>query len=578
MYLESVKISTGNNTLIRYIKFHNGLNLIIDETPIVTGKETGNDVGKTTVLKLIDFCLGADGKILYTDDENKRNEHLVVKNFLFKNNITIELVMADSLDIENNQNIVRIRRNFTKSRKDKLLEINGINHSSVDDFIAALHRVLFSSHTSDKPTFRQIISHNIRYKDKSINNTIRHLDAYTRDDEYEALYLFLLGFSYDSSKEKQKIRTQIEIEEKFKKRLESENTKTTYIAYSGVLKNKLKKIEAQKEKFKLNPEFENDLTNLNSIKWRISTAASTISKIELRKKLIEEAQTILRGEASVINTAQLRQVYEQATTMVSGIHKTFEEMLAFHNEMINSKISFISRDMPRIAEQLAQERSFLARLRTEESELTEKISQTNSFQAFEELLGQINAIYQKLGEYKNMIDKIQEVETTIQQLTIRLQEIDSFLFSDDFKNDLQNKIDEFNEYFGKVSQEIYGETYALKYDVKFIKDKPVYEFSTFNTNFSSGKKQGEISCFDIAMILFSRKEGISSLDFLLNDKKELMHDNQIIKIADFSENHKIQLVASILKDKLPSAINKEKYIILKLSQNSKLFKVENTAN
>lgn len=52
-------------------------------------------------------------------------------------------------------------------------------------------------HRNEKPSFRQIISHNIRYKDESINNTIKTLNRYTSDVEYEALYLFLLGCVFD---------------------------------------------------------------------------------------------------------------------------------------------------------------------------------------------------------------------------------------------------------------------------------------------------------------------------------------------------------------------------------------------
>ena len=91
---------------------------------------------------------------------------------------------------------------------------------------------------------------------------------------------------------------------------------------------------------------------------------------------------------------------------------------------------------------------------------------------------------------------------------------------------------------------------------------------------SSGKKQGEISCFDIAYTLFADEENIPCLHFLLNDKKELMHDNQLVKIADFVNRNNIQFVASILKDKLPDEINKEEYFVVKLSQNDKLFRIK----
>jgi hypothetical protein len=36
----------------------------------------------------------------------------------------------------------------------------------------------------------------------------------------------------------------------------------------------------------------------------------------------------------------------------------------------------------------------------------------------------------------------------------------------------------------------------------------------------------------------------------------------------------IQFVASILKDKLPEELNKDEYVVLKLSQDDKLFRIE----
>ncbi len=53
MFLKSLKIE-NNGTVIRNIEFHKGINLIIDETKTSDRKESGNSVGKTTVLRLID--------------------------------------------------------------------------------------------------------------------------------------------------------------------------------------------------------------------------------------------------------------------------------------------------------------------------------------------------------------------------------------------------------------------------------------------------------------------------------------------------------------------------------------------
>ena len=134
-----------------------------------------------------------------------------------------------------------------------------------------------------------------------------------------------------------------------------------------------------------------------------------------------------------------------------------------------------------------------------------------------------------------------------------------------------------NRHFAAVSQELYGERYAIKHDrVPTKTGQQVYKFSSFNTNFSSRIKQGEITCFDIAYTLFADEESIPCYHFLLNDKKELMHDNQLAKIGTLVEREKrhIQFIASILRDKLPPELDDERFIALKLSQSDKLFRIE----
>ena len=109
-------------------------------------------------------------------------------------------------------------------------------------------------------------------------------------------------------------------------------------------------------------------------------------------------------------------------------------------------------------------------------------------------------------------------------------------------------------------------------------DRDVYKFSIIpvgadTVNFSTGKKQGEITCFDMAYILFADKEGIPCLHFGLYDKKELMHDHQLEATAQFVGSHvNMQFVASILKDKLPASLNDEKYFVVKLKPEDKLFR------
>jgi len=571
MFLKSLTITRGAGTIIRDIRFHAGLNLIVDETPIGSSKETGNNVGKTTVLKLVDYCLGAKARAIYSDHENKRNEYKLVKNFLMDNRVHVSLVLKDDL-LQGESREVLIERNFL-ARGDKIQRIDGSNKTD-DEFEETLTDILFPGHYGKKPTFRQIIAHNIRYKDLSINNTLKNLDGYTRDDEYETLYLFLFGCDFEQGDTKQELRTQISIEEGFKKRLESEQTKSAYETALALLQSEIEELELKKSSLNLNPNFESDLDKLNKIKYRINLTSSEIGRLELRKDLILEARREIQAGESNIDLKQLQQVYQQATSLVSGIQKTFQELYDFHNRMVESKIRFIAKDLPKIDEQLTAQREHLKRLLVEEAELNTVIIRSDSFDVLEQLIVELNAKYQKKGDYENTLRQLSTVDSKLTELNEALAAIDDDLFSDEFALKIQNQINKFNRHFSSVSNELYGEKYALKVDPKIVKGRRLYEFTAFNLNFSSGKKQGEISCFDIAYTLFADEENIPCMHFLLNDKKELMHGNQLLKIANLVNIKGIQFVASILKDKLPMELDKDEYVILKLSQADKLFRIE----
>lgn len=570
MFLKTLTISNSEK-VIRKIKFRKGINLIVDES-----KEqiTGNNVGKTTVLKLIDFCLGAKPNVIYVDPESKRQEYKLVKDFLIAKEVLITLILTDSLDNETAKEII-IERNFL-SRKKIIRKINGHPYTE-DEFELALLKLIFPGHCEEKPTFRQIISHNIRYKDESINNTLKTLDHYTTDVEYETLYLFLFGCEFNKGNVKQEILSKLKQEYIYQERLEKQQTKTAYETALSLINNKIEDLNKQKTNFKLNKDFESDLDKLNNLKYQINKASSEISKLNIRRNLIIEAEQELNSLKSDIDLKQLQLIYQQATNQISGIQKTFDELVIFHNQMIIEKVKFIKKELPNLDINIQSKRDFLKKLLSDESSLSASITKSDSFEDLEKLIIELTENYRKKGEYETIISQLEEVENNIKDYTKKLNEIDDELFSDNFELIIKNQLNKFNKHFASISNILYGEEYAIKYDISINKkNQRLYKFSAFNTNLSSGKKQGEISCFDIAYTLFADDEKIPCLHFLLNDKKELMHDNQLVKIAELVNQKNIQFVASILKDKLPEELNNEDFFILKLSQNDKLFRIENS--
>ncbi|BDR82077.1 hypothetical protein N072000002_22680 [Clostridium tetani] len=572
MFIKSLKIESPRK-IIREIKFRPGINFIVDETPNSQEQLTGNNVGKTTVLKLVDFCLGADKKIIYTDLENPKEKYDLVEEFLIEQEILITLILVKDFYSKDESSVI-IERNFLSGKK-AIRRING-EQEKVKDFEKRLLELIIPEHKSEKPTFRQIISHNIRYKDENINNTLKTLNKYTSDLEYETLYLFMLGCKFDEGAKKQIITEKISQEIAYKNRLEKKQTKNAYEIALSILDDEIKKLNEKKSSFNLNEDFESDLQKLNEIKYEINKISSNISRLKIRKNLIIDAEKDLNKNISNIDLKQLEIIYSQATNNISGIQKTFEDLVKYHNDMILEKIRFITQELPELEEKIDKHELRLTKKLREEKEISLKLTKGKSFEALEEIIKELNDKYRQKGEIESIISQLNEVEGNIEKYQNELDGIENILFTDDFESKLMEQVKKFNKYFSMVSEELYGEKYALKYDkvISTKTGKQFFKFSSFNANLSSGKKQGEILCFDIAYTMFADDEGISCLHFLLNDKKELMHDNQLLNMAEYIENKNIQLVISILKDKLPKELDSEDNIILKLSQDDKLFRIE----
>ena len=567
MFIKSLSIYNDNG-VIRDIPFHQGLNLIVDNTPNAT-TETGNNVGKTTVLKLVDFCLGKDASIIYSDPANPKVEHKDVKDFLINTNVVVELILTTDFERRD----VIIKRNF-KKRSNAIREINGVNISNEEDYPQALEQAIWGIE-KDKPTFRQIISHNIRYSDQNVSNVLKTLDPYTSDAEYESLYLFMFGCNFEHGSIRQQTLEKLKADKNFKMRLEKSNSKSTYLSLLGLVDARIEELQKQKAQLNINPNFAADMDALNAIKYQINSISSEINTTQMRRDMILDAQRELESQKSNIDTAQLALIYKQAKVLIPDLQRTFEELVTYHNQMLDNKVGFILKSLPQIKERLESLQKELRILLTKEDALTQKVVKSNTYEELENLINELNQKHQEKGEYENIINQINTIENEILQSENELKTIDDDLFSDSFKNHVQEQVNKFNILFSQISRQIYDEEYVIKFDSVPNKKTGtnIYKFTSFNANLSTGKKMGEISCFDIAYTLFARQENIPHLDFILNDKKELMSDNQLIRIAEIVEGNNIQFVASILKDKLPSEINQSERFVVELSQEDKLFRI-----
>ncbi len=566
MFLKKLYIH-NDDTLIREIKFHKGINLIIDETKTSDRKESGNNVGKTTVLRLVDFCLGGKGENIYKDPEFKeKGSNTTIENFLKSNNIIITLVLKEDLELETSNEII-IRRNFL-SRKNKIQEINREYYNNTE-FPKKLKELIFKSRTP-KPTFRQIIAKNIRDEKARLINTIKVLHPNTTREEYEALYFFWLGIPLDDAERKQQLHSLIKIEEDLQRRLRKEYTLSKIEQSLIIINRNIEQLEKKKAQFNLNEDYESDLEKLNQIKSKINRLSTHISQLELRKELIVESKEELENEIANINVDQIKYLYNEASILIPELQKSFEDTLRFHNEMLIEKKNYITKELPEIEKKIKILNQDIRNLISEEKELSKLLQKSGALEELEKIVLELNKYYEQKGNLEEQKRLWNQTISNIKKYKEELDRIDKNITS---KEDLLNeRITIFNKYFSSISQKLYGEQFVLSYD----KNEKGFELniSTVSGNPGTGKKKGQIAAFDLAYIQFADELGINCLHFILHDQIENVHDNQITSLLnEIVSNINCQYVLPVLRDKLPEDVDVEKYKILSLSQEEKLFKI-----
>jgi uncharacterized protein YydD (DUF2326 family) len=553
----------NNNRIIRQIPFHKGINLIVDETRPDSKTESGNSVGKTTVLRLIDFCLDGNGKNIYTDSEF-RTSNTKIENFLKQNNIIVKLDLVNDIDDVNSKK-VSIERNFLNYGK-KIQRINGEKKSN-DEFSGSLKESIFHT-SSDKPTFKQLKSKNIRDEKNKLVQTIRVLDSFTTDVAYEALHLFWFGIDVDLSKDK--LVRDRNLEDKLQSRLRRDSNLSQIKQSLIIVDKEIEKLNERRRTFNLNEDYEADLKGLSFTKSEINTTSNRLSHLEMRVELIEESKEDLEKNSANIDVKKIEVLYKKAKALVPEIQKTFEETLKFHNDMISQKLKFIVEDLPQLHLDISSEHDALNALLEKEREISEKLGQSSTVEELESVVSDLNVYHERKGSLEEQKKLWEKTISNLKSIEGKLALINDKI---DAKGDLiQQRITEFNSYFSDISSRLDGVHSLLSAD----KVDDVYKFAIGNIdgNPGTGGKKSQMASFDLSYIKFADEKNIPCLHFVLQDQIENVHANQITNLlTNIVDEVNCQYILPVLRDKLPQNIDVQKMEVISLSQSEKLFKI-----
>lgn len=559
-----VRKTKPSEEVIREIQFNEkGLNLIIDDTP-ESLRESGNSVGKSTAIKIIDLCLGARSvRELYYDSDT-RSENVVVKDFLDEFKIQAELILID----ENKRGCSIKRDLFPRGKKYIFNE-----PYSKQDFLDELKKIIFDL-KEPRPTFRQLIPKFVRVENTAEERMIKFLPIMTGSDVYDTIYCFLFQiYSDELLSKKGEITERLSECQKTIQTLE----KSKSISSLSVLKQSLEIINSdlkdlydKRNKLSYMDEYREELDSKRKLTLRINYLQEKMELVEFEIANIENSIVSLAKEKSEINIQILQAVYQEAKSYIPTLQKNFEDMVSFHNSMIQNRIDFIQKPLNVKKELLEQYSSQLATILEQKEKITIEALDEGLLDELNMLNRKIEDLSLKKGEIKQSIQLLEEQEAVRQDLNKELLVIQNQMENDG----IDEKIKKFNQFFSDYCDKLYGEKYLLAYNENWKEEKkfPV-SIASLGGKVGTGKKKAVIVAFDLAYMQYSIEMGIKVPQFVIHDKMENTHINQIKTIFEICEGIDGQYIIPILRERIDKVEQKyvEKAKVLELSTNNKFF-------
>lgn len=538
-------IKSTDNSVIRDIRFNeSGLSLVVDKDS--KAGESGNNLGKTTFVKLIDLVLGgSDIKIVYTGKDKSVNVDL--KSFIEQNQVYAEL----KIEKINGESILLRRDLFERGK----CYIHEKTCKGIKAYNAELKNLFFAEAAYEKVTFRQLIPFFIRY-DERLSTIFKYLGNMTNTDQYIRCYRALLSLAK---------RDDIDLGQVIKEK-EDENksilkrTKVSSILeLEGKISEKkvaLEKLSAELKSNEVVEGFSKESDHAIQEK-RIDELSSDVSQIELEISVFESKIENEKLSLSPIDKEALSMLYGEVSSLLS-LKVNFEELAEFHEKMVYSRIDRYKAKLDALKNRLQEKKAELQAARKEYADqfvdfkysLNEVAN--SSFDEVVDLKAELTSLEKAKNKYLGNVEAINNAKESLKQISVQ-------------NGDDERKQKIVREFFRTSSK-------------KLLEDENNLEFT--NAGFPL-KLQAEdngdgnikilIACFAYSLNHLYETLNFDRPSFLVEDAMENASLRHLKDLIEFSKGQKMQLIIPILYDRIQGLGIDDKDIVLHLSQKDKLF-------
>ena len=539
---------TSSDIRFQTLNFNNGLNIVVGQKFNSSDKkETSNGIGKSLSLICIDFMLGKGS-------QSKTVKRL--KDVLKKEAITL------SLSFEHQKSYYEIRRDY------KQIWVNDKEYMKESEYINFLNSLI----TVDF-RFRELFSRFFRTDKDSYSDAIYQVTTREKAYKNNLINAFLLQLNLEFLNKKKDLKEKSD-------RLKS-LIKELGVLQKGIdkerefeLSDRLTKIENDLESFEIAEDF-NDLKEeadrLTEEMQKISNQMAILNRESRNKQRVIEV-----NKQSDIDIEKLKNMYAEASFFLGeDVLNHIDAVKEFHNTLFKNRKKRALKDIKINKKKLEVLERDIEILDKRRGQIFSYLENKGALAEYHALSKEKEFLYEQLSDMQSKAKLLKELKR--EQADIKL-EIDKFKIE---LIDLEDSLKEHIRFLGRTFRDISEEFYRDKpgfLDIELIehfKTDKLYKIEPeIKADGSDGINEMKIFIYD--MLVYKLNKNL--IGFVGHDNRlfDMVDERQIAQAFNFTHNNLDQYICSISDTKFKEAkqhsdINLEKFVIMNLSENKKLF-------
>lgn len=546
-----IKKLSANHPSFKTIEFNAGFNVVwADRTQESTKRDSRNGLGKSTLIEIIHFCLGA---------KSSKGKGLLVealKGWEFTLDLEVDgktFSVTRCVDDPNNFFVDGETSDLPMKPKKK----KGEYAFGLRDWNALLGSLFYKLplETEEKyqPTFRSLISYSIRRGKDAFSTPFEHHRKQIEWDK-QVHNAFLLGLAWEDASELQLLKDRKKGLESLKKAAKTGVVKG-FVGSLGDLEARRVRLQKKADaeaadlaSFKVHPQYTEIRTQANQLTSDIHEASNKNAVDQRMLSLYEKAL----AEENVPVPNAIEKLYADAGISLPGVTlRRIEEVQAFHHEIIENRREFLAAEVSRLKRDLVVREQLIKEKSNERATVMEVLKTHGALEEYTLIQKRHLETVNELNSVTSSIDNLKACETGLSQLKIDQEVLQQKARRDyDERREIWEKA---IELFNAFTERLYNVPGRLVIDVAPTGFKFDVEIERSGSN---GVGNMKVFCYDMTIAsLWSEKSPSPRLvvhDSLIFDGVDERQRALALEVAaKEAEARQFQYICTLNSDEVP---------------------------